>query len=161
MATVTIRPVRPHEAPRVLAVLHAAHAWNLAHGFNFTAATIALDELIPHLSPESFHVADRRGQILGTIEITPWDEPGAWSFHLLAVDPRANGQGIGRALVSFAEAFVAARGGTALVLDTPETHPWLPGFYRRLGYEPAGMTQWEGKHYRSIFLRKTVEKETS
>lgn len=77
-----VRPVAAHEAPAVLALLHAAHAWSLANGFNFRA--------------------------------------------------------------------------TRLRLDTPETHPWLPAFYGRLGYRPTGTVQWEGKRYRSVWLEKRL-----
>lgn len=151
-----IRPVRPDEAEAVLALLHEAHAWNLANGFNFTAADMPMAELRPRLVPSNFFVADAAGRLVGTIEVTPHGHPEVWSFHLLAVDPALAGGGVGRALVGFAEGHAARQGAARLELDTPETHPWLPAFYRRLGYEVYDTTQWEGKRYRSVLMAKAL-----
>ena len=149
-----IRPADAADAPAALSVLHAAHAWNRAHGFNFTAATMTLDELAERLTPETFFVAELDGRLVGTVEVKPEPEPGAWSLHLLGVDPACGTRGVGRALVAFAETHAAAHGANRLRLDTPENHPWLPAFYRRLGYRQTGTVQWEGKHYRSVYLTK-------
>jgi GNAT superfamily N-acetyltransferase len=154
--SVAIRAARPADAPAALAVLHAAHAWNLANGFNFTAATMSLDELSRRMAPETFFVAEAAGRLVGTVEVAPEPEPGLWGLHLLGVDPSAEGRGVGRALVAFAEAHAAAHGAEAHRLDTPEPHPWLPSFYCRLGYTHTGTVQWEGKHYRSVFLTKRL-----
>jgi ribosomal protein S18 acetylase RimI-like enzyme len=152
----TIRAGQPADAPAALAVLHAAHAWNLANGFNFTAATMTLEELSERLTPATFFVAELNGRLVGTVEVKPEPEPGAWSLHLLGVAPDCGTRGVGRALVAFAEAHAAAEGARRLWLDTPETHPWLPAFYQRLGYRQTGTVQWEGKLYRSVYLSKDL-----
>lgn len=151
-----IRPVDAREAAAVQALMHAAHAWNMANGFNFTAGDITLDTLAPRLVPERFFVAAEGDRLLGTIEVGPEEAPGLWGFHLLAVAPDAGQRGIGRALVAHAEAVARAAGASAIMLDTPENHPWLPAFYARLGYAPYGTAQWEGKHYRSVLLKKPL-----
>ncbi|MFN3430130.1 MAG: GNAT family N-acetyltransferase [Candidatus Sericytochromatia bacterium] len=151
-----IRPAAAADAPAALAVLHAAHAWNLAHGFNFTAATMRLDELAERLTPETFFVAEVDGRLVGTVEVKPEPAPGMWGLHLLGVDPACAARGVGRALVAFAEAHAAANGADRLRLDTPEHHPWLPAFYQRLGYRQTGTVQWEGKRYRSVYLTKSL-----
>ena len=153
---VAIRSARPEDAEAALAVMHAAHAWNLANGFNFTAVTMTLPELAARLAPETFFVAEREGRVIGTVEVQPEAEAGLWGLHLLAVDPGVPEKGVGRALVAFAERLAAAGGGEWLRLDTPETHPWLPGFYERLGYARTGTVQWEGKLYRSVLLTKAI-----
>lgn len=152
----SIRPVRPDDAEAVLSLLHAAHAWNLANGFNFTAADISAAELAPRLDPAAFFVAEREGRLAGSIEVTPDREACRWSFHLLAVAPEAAGQGVGRSLVAFAEAHARRQGALSLGLDTPESHPWLPAFYASLGYAVEGHAQWEGKRYRSVLMRKAL-----
>lgn len=157
----SIRPVRPAEAAAVRDLLHAAHAWNLANGFNFTAADITLEDLVPRLDPARFHVAEGAdGALLGTVEIKPegpkdpWHRPGDWGLHLLAVAPAAAGLGLGRALVAHAEGVARAAGAPRLVLDTPANHPWLPALYRRLGYQDLAVTRWDGKWYDSVILVK-------
>lgn len=155
----SIRPVRPdREADAVRALLHAAHAWNLAHGFNFTAADISAEELGPRLDPTRFWVAEGAdGALLGTVEVKPdQDDDRDLRFHLLAVAPAMAGAGVGRALVAHAEDVARRAGARRLTLDTPEGHPWLPAFYRRLGYVPFGHVQWEGKRYRSVLMAKDL-----
>jgi GNAT superfamily N-acetyltransferase len=151
-----VRPVRLDEAEAVLRVLHAAHAWNMANGFNFTAADMPLDALMPRLRPERFFVAVDGETVLGTIEVQPEEAPGEWRFHLLAVAPEATGLGVGKALVGFAEAFAKEQGAERLTLDTPETHPWLPAFYGRLGFRIYDTVQWQGKNYRSVLMEKAL-----
>ena len=158
-----IRPVTPEDAAAALGVMHAAHAWNLANGFNFTVADITAVRLAPHLVPERFFVAIAPdGTLIGTVEVKPedlarpWYAPGDWGLHMLAVAPEAAGQGVGRALVDQAEALAAAAGAARMVLNTPEDHPWLPAFYRRLGYVDYFRYHWDGKRYWSTFLAKAL-----
>lgn len=151
-----IRPARPEETLEVQDLLHRAHAWNLANGFNFTAASITTEELASRMNLTRFFVAEDAGRILGTLELKPEPEPGRWSLHLLAVEPSAGKRGIGRALVHFAEEHALRQGAHEIVLDTPENHPWLPAFYAQLGYRILGTVQWDGKHYRSILMGKDL-----
>lgn len=53
----------------------------------------------------------------------------------VAVDPGAQGQGVGRRLVEFSEAEARAMGGQEMVLNARETA--VP-FYQRLGYQVVG-----------------------
>lgn len=169
-----IRPIAATESEAARALLHAAHAWNLANGFNFTAADISAAELAPRLDPATFFVAValnaellgtselKPAELLGTSELKPeepkdpWHVPGDWGLHLLAVAPEAVGQGVGRALVDHAEALAVAAGSPRLVLDTPANHPWLPDFYRRLGYRDIATYRWDGKLYVSAILAKRL-----
>jgi GNAT superfamily N-acetyltransferase len=150
-----IRSVAPADAPAVLALLHAAHAWNLAHGFNFTAADITAEALAPRLDPRHFFVAVDAA-LVGTIEVKPEKTGPDWGFHLLAVDPRAKRGGVGKALVAHAERVGREAGAPRLILDTPESHPWLPAYYERLGYERIGTDRWEGKNYSSVLMAKEL-----
>lgn len=151
-----IRPAGPQDGPAALRVLHAAHAWNMANGFNFTAASMDLPTLVARMRPETFFVAEHGGRLVGTVEVLPDEAPGLWSLHLLGVDPAFGPRGLGRALVAFAERHAREHGATLMRLDTPENHPWLPGYYQRLGYHVTGTVQWEGKRYRSVWLTKVL-----
>lgn len=61
---------------------------------------------------------------------------GTWNLLLIAVDPDAQGLGVGKALTRRAEAYAAAQGGRVLLVETSG----LPAFertrtvYGRLGY---------------------------
>ncbi len=151
--------------------MHAAHAWNAANGFNFTAADITLESLLDRILPDRFYVAIAvtSGGIVGTIELKPDDEEGSafwdlqpggvedsWGFHMLAVAPDSGLRGVGRQLVEFAQAETRRRGARRLTLDTPENHPWLPTYYAGLGFERIGYHQWPGKTYRSVLMGKPL-----
>lgn len=168
-----LRPVRPDdEAEAVWALLRAAHAWNAAHGFVFWAAEASLDELRPKLKPEAFWVAEGpEGALWGCVAVSPGegleagdrfealakgDWPEGWALKLLGVAPEAQGQGVGQALVAHAEAVAQAAGAQRLLLDTPAEHPWLPDFYRRLGYRDLGSVWWRTRSYRSVLLGKAL-----
>jgi GNAT superfamily N-acetyltransferase len=152
----TIRPVRADELLPVQALLHRAHAWNLANGFNFTAADIGETELAARLDPAHFFVAEHDGRLVGSIEVKPEKDGPDWGFHLLAVDPESAVKGVGRALIAHAEALRKERGAPRMVLDTPQTHPWLPAYYAGMGYATFATVQWEGKKYRSVLMAKEL-----
>ena len=60
---------------------------------------------------------------------------GTYDLYWIAVDPAAQGRGIGRALLAQVEAEVQARGGRLLLIDTSDTLAYASA--RRL-YETSG-----------------------
>ncbi|HWI66348.1 MAG TPA: GNAT family N-acetyltransferase [Symbiobacteriaceae bacterium] len=146
-----IRRATPADAPLIHPLLHAAHRWNAAHGFNFTAATVDLNEVIERIAECEVYLLCDGDAAVGTV--TLFDDGGiGW----LGVDPEAQGKGYGRQLLQFAEEQLRQHGFTVAKLDTPVSHPWLPAFYQRYGYKPVGTTHWEGKRYDSILLEKPL-----
>jgi GNAT superfamily N-acetyltransferase len=136
--------------------MRRAHAWNLANGFNFTAATITAEDVAPRIAGGHLFITLLDGRVVGTVEVRPEKQPGLWSLHLLAVAPELAGTGLGKQLIAFAESQAQIEGAERLRLDTPENHPWLPAFYEKLGYRTTGTAQWEGKQYRSVLMEKTL-----
>ena len=108
---------------------------------------------------------DDSGAVIGWIGGLPEYDGNVWELHPLVVDPSAQGQGIGRALVLDFEAQVRARGGLTILLgsddeggftslsgtadlyaDLPEklaqargSRPHPLEFYRSLGYTLVGV----------------------
>jgi ribosomal protein S18 acetylase RimI-like enzyme len=66
---------------------------------------------------------------------------GTWDLYWIAVDPAAQGQGIGHALMERVEAEIRARGGRLLLIETSGTRPYAP---TRRFYESCGC------HYQAI-----------
>ena len=62
-------------------------------------------------------------------------------FGMLAVDPQAQGRGLGRFLVHAAEAEARSAGCTAMDIRIVNLRTELPPFYRRLGYADTGVTE--------------------
>lgn len=146
-----IRRAAVADAPVVLPLLHAAHGWNAAHGFNFTAATVELNEVAKRIAESELYLLFDDAEAVGTV--TVFDDGGiGW----LGVSPTAQGKGNGKHLLRFAEARLRELGCTVAKLDTPADHPWLPAFYQRHGYQIVGTTHWEGKRYDSVLLEKPL-----
>jgi len=70
----------------------------------------------------------------------------------VAVDPAAQGRGLGRALMAFAEQEAARRGLTRMALVTHEVMTENQAIYARLGYTETGRRAEDG--YRRIFMEK-------
>ena len=62
-------------------------------------------------------------------------------FGMLAVDPAAQGRGLGRFLVHAAESEARSAGCTAMDIRIVNLRTELPPFYQRLGYAETGVTE--------------------
>jgi ribosomal protein S18 acetylase RimI-like enzyme len=69
----------------------------------------------------------------------------SWNFsepalvvHRLCVDPAAQGKGVGKQLMDFAESLAAERGYASVRLDAYTANPQAVGLYLRRGYREAG-----------------------
>jgi len=65
-------------------------------------------------------------------------QPGEWYLSMLAVDPQAQGQGIGSQLLDALPKLVAPQGATKLSLNVDDGNPGAAKLYRRQGFEKAG-----------------------
>ena len=72
----------------------------------------------------------------------------------IAVHPGAQGRGLGRALMGFAEQEAARRGLTRMALVTHEVMTENQAIYARLGYAEVDRRAEDG--YRRIYLEKTL-----
>jgi GNAT superfamily N-acetyltransferase len=145
----SFRRANTADASLITPLLHAAHRWNYAAGFNFSAATVSMPEVIERISEAEVYLLEADGAPAGTVTIYD-DGTIGW----LGVAPAAQGAGHGRRLLAFAEERIRQMGLARAKLDTPITHPWLPAFYQRCGYLPVGTVHWEGKRYDSVLMEK-------
>jgi ribosomal protein S18 acetylase RimI-like enzyme len=103
------------------------------------------------------YIARRRGQPVGMVALTETDEymwpgasPDALYLHGLRVQRAFGGQGIGRALLLWAEAEARARGKRFLRLDVMADNPVIRAYYESAGFERRGDTTdkpWPGSLY--------------
>jgi ribosomal protein S18 acetylase RimI-like enzyme len=98
-------------------------------------------------------VAEEAGRVVGLIVLIPASD------HLLvenvAVDPGSQGQGIGRALLAFAEAAARDAGFSTLRLYTHAAMTENLAFYPRLGYREVGRRTDSG--FERVFFSKPLE----
>lgn len=116
------------------------------------------------LAGECF-VAVCNGRIVGTMTLESLDSESPCehyrhrhvaSLHQFGVDPSWQNRGIGRALLSFASHWAAARGFTQLALDTPFPASHLIAFYRAQGFDLVDVVRFAGRGYDSAILSKSA-----
>jgi GNAT superfamily N-acetyltransferase len=170
--TVTIRPLASGDSLDALtALLHRAYASLAAMGLNYTAVDQSVQMTARRFALGQGFVAEREGTIVGTVVVqgphdadaTPDVRACAWylrrdlaHLHQLGVEPAAQGQGIGSALISACEDWARERGFPAIALDTalPATH--LRQRYAAFGYAEVDSVQWKGKRYRTVIMVKPL-----
>ncbi|MDX1610948.1 MAG: GNAT family N-acetyltransferase [Candidatus Thermoplasmatota archaeon] len=83
-------------------------------------------------------VAMRGGQLVGCVQLDPGPERSC-ELGLFSVDPALQGQGIGRTILSQAEAYARDHlGARRMVMHVVSVREKLLAWYRRRGYEPTG-----------------------
>lgn len=92
---------------------------------------------------------DEAGSLVGTVTYVrpgePYAEvsrPGEAEFRMLGVDPRAQGRGVGRALVQACVERARAEDCTALVMCTDVHMQTAQGLYQRMGFRRAPERDW-------------------
>ena len=100
---------------------------------------------------DTLHAAFLNNVLVGSLILTRQSEDVV-QMRQVAVDSASQGQGIGRALVAFAEQTARGQGGKTLVLHAREAV--LP-FYLKLGYEACG-EPFEEVTLPHVEMRKTL-----
>ena len=172
MHACTLRPLAPDDSLEALtALLHRAYARLAAMGLNFTAVDQSVETTKCRVESGQCFVAETNRQIVGTVTVCnaydpntePWARATPWLYrrdvahlHQFAVDPSAQGQGLGEKLIAACEQWARERGRAAIALDTaaPATH--LRQRYARLGYHDVDEVQWAGKTYRTVLMVKPL-----
>lgn len=110
------------------------------------------ERLTRHYPPESWRVAWRSGQALGTFALLdrdplfwPEDPPGAALYlHKLGVHPDAQGQGLAQVLLAEAARETREAGCSFLRLDTAAARPKLRALYEAVGFGAVDERQVKG-----------------
>ena len=145
-----IRPAAAGDEAAVAACVEAAYAVYVGR-LGRRPAPMAADhgDLIRR---DRVWVAVEGGAVRGVLVLEPAaDHLLVWS---VAVEPAAQGRGLGRRLLAFAAAEARRRGLPEIRLFTNELMTENIAFYARLGYEETARRQ-EGP-YRRVYFRKAV-----
>ena len=167
-----IRPLATSDSLESLtALLHGAYSRLGAMGLNYTAVDQTVEVTAKRVASGQCFVAEHEGRIVGTVTVgSEWDVqrvPGArqcpWylrrdmaHLHQLGVEPAAQGQGIGNALIAACEQWAREQNLGAIALDTAAPASHLRARYACLGYSDADEVQWYGKTYRTLIMVKAL-----
>lgn len=136
LAPLVLRPLHEADRPPLQRILQATGAFTAEE----VAVALELIDLGLRLGPASgyrFVVAARAGEALGYACFGPAPmTEGVHDLYWIAVDPQAQGGGVGRALMAFVEEAVAGTGGRMLLVETASKPAYTAtrAFYERSGY---------------------------
>jgi len=129
---VTIRGYRPDDAEEVLRVNRTAFAHHPEQG-SMDAANLADRMAEPWFDPAGLLVADTGDGLLG-FHWTKQHSPELGEVYVVAVDPAAQGRGLGRALTAAGLAHLASLGVREIILYVESDNAAAIATYSRLGF---------------------------
>ena len=134
----TVREGTDADVPAIVALVNLAY---LAEAFIVSGGRVSEQGVRARLARArgAWLVIDDgepRPSLTGAIFVEALEARG--HFGPLAVDPSAQGRGVGKRLVAAAEAWCRARGCSEMELEVVSARTELPAFYRALGYADVG-----------------------
>jgi ribosomal protein S18 acetylase RimI-like enzyme len=135
MTNTTIRPLLPADLPAIKAVIDATGLFPSDMLDDMTHDYLARPD-----GPGIWLTLDLAGPT-GVAYVAPERmAEGTWNLYLIAIDPCAQGQGHGKAILRHVEALLAAWGQRILLVETSGLPEFAAtrGFYRANGYDEEG-----------------------
>jgi GNAT superfamily N-acetyltransferase len=162
----TVSLAQPSDGDAILAIWAEADQWMRNRGIDPLAPPMPLRDIISHRIANGvcyiIWTTDRApSRIVGTITLE-WVDDGVWSdrrsddscyVHGLATERSSAGQGIGVALLRWAEEMARAAGKTSVRLDCNADNPALRAYYERAGLTHCGDVQ-VPTHFASRFEKR-------
>lgn len=147
-----MRPARPGEGPALAALVDAAYGHYVARIGRKPGPM--LDDYPARVAAGQAHVAqDAAGALVGLLVLEDCAD-GAMLLDNIAVSPAAQGTGVGRALMLFAEAEARRRGAPLIRLYTHEMMVENVALYTRIGFVETGRI--EEKGFRRVYMEKRL-----
>ena len=109
-----------------------------------------LDDYLALISRGIVHVLDEAGKIAGVVVLIP--ESQAMLLHCVAVRPDAQGRGLGRLLLTFAETKAREAGYDVIRLITNPAMFENQAIYKHYGYAEAHRGEVHGRH--AVYMAK-------
>ena len=161
-----IRPLRLGDSiDDLTSMLHRAFGDLGRRGLRCTCVEQSLDTTLQRIQRGSCYLALDQHHIVGTMtlevpdpgaDVAWYRQPQVASLHQLAVDPRLQGSGCGKALLRVAQRWALKAGYGQLALDTPSRAAELVGFYQGQGFQVVDRVQLPGRAYESTVLSMTL-----
>ena len=145
-----LRPATPADLDAVEEVVRAAYSHYVARIGR--KPWPMLDDYDGLIAAGHVHVMDHEGAVVGVLVLIP--EVSTMLLDNIAVSPRAQGLGLGRKMLAFAEATAKAAGFGAIRLYTNEAMTENLRLYARIGY--AETHRAEEKGLRRVYMAKPL-----
>jgi GNAT superfamily N-acetyltransferase len=100
----------------------------------FELAEDSADQLDAYIGAGRVLVAEAGDEVVGHLQLTETGRPGELEVKNMAVAPRHQGRGVGRALVAAALGVARAKGRSTLIVATAAADIGNLRFYQRLGF---------------------------
>jgi GNAT superfamily N-acetyltransferase len=152
-----LREASEQDAEDIAALINEAYL--PAEGFLYDGPRISIEEVRDKLGSGGFLLRETAiGSLEGCVYVEVRDEVGY--FGLLAVSTDRQHHGLGRRLVSAAEAWFRDRGCTAVEIDVVNHRRELFPFYGGMGYRVIGEKPFEDAHLHQpchfVMMRKML-----
>lgn len=164
--TLEIRIAQAQDLPEVLGLFDDAVAWLNARGVTgqwgtmpFSVSSRSQPRFMGWIGAGALFVARQDGRIVGTIALA--EQPPTYAAHFWPAFPATAyyleafatardraGEGIGRALLAWAEDYTRQQGKDTIWLDCWADSPGLVAYYQRAGYTPMNtfsVGEWRGQ----------------
>ncbi len=149
-ATVVVRPATVADIPGVTRCVCAAYLRYIERVGKQPAPMLHDYAIVIRTS--QVHVAEREGHVLGVLELLITDE--GFLLDSIAVDPVAQGTGVGRKLFALAEQEAVHHGYDSIYLMTNEKMTENQALYARMGYVLFDRRVVDG--YCRVLMRKVL-----
>ncbi len=149
----TLRAANPDDLPAIQEIVEQAYSPYIDRMGRPPGPM--LDDYAKRIELEQASVAEVDGGVGGLLVLI--DQDGYLLLDNIAVHPDAQGRGLGRELMNFAEAEALRRGYAELRLYTHESMTENIALYGKLGWEETGRALQAG--FERVFMRKEVEKD--
>lgn len=150
-----IREAAVADAEALARVYRSAFQENRELGLPHDAESADPERVASWIRDHTVLVAIEDGEVIGGVVLTATDEDRV-NIGRLAVREDAKRDGVGDRLLDEAEEWARRQGFTTIWLETPVAHPYLPGMYRRRGYEQAGTREDDGHEFAFVVMEKAV-----
>ena len=128
--------IRPTLSDDTTALIALAEATNLFEPDQLEQLKTMLSEYFDGSDCDCIWITDDDNGPVGVAYCEP--EPmtrGTWNLQLIAIHPERQGQGRGKALLSYVEHALASRGARLLLVETMASLERTRGFYRQCGFD--------------------------
>ena len=145
-----IRLARPEDRRRVEAIVQAAYGKYVSRMGREPMPM--RDDYAALIDEQCIHVLDDDGDIKGLVVLIR--EPDTLLLHNVAVAPDAQGSGLGRLLLMFAERTAREAGFASIRLYTNEVMTENIALYTRIGYVETN--RGDEKQFRRVYFTKAL-----